>query len=85
MQLMSQSRMKSVDMEIFKMPISKLAKSAAYPYGLTDQKIDRLKDAGITTVGQLANAPDEQLLHIESVGEMTLDRFRSVVGQAIWM
>ena len=75
----------SVDMEIFKMPISKLAKSPSYPYGLTDQKIDRLKDAGITTVGQLANAPDEQLLHIESVGEMTLDRFRSVVGQAIWM
>lgn len=75
----------SGDMEILRMPIEKLAKSTCYPYGLTNQKIDRLKEAKIDTVGQLANASDEDLLHIESVGEMTLDRFRSVVGQAIWM
>jgi hypothetical protein len=73
------------DMEILGMPVDILAKSPSYPYGLTEQKIGRLKDAGIETVGALATASDNKLLAIEGVGEVFLDRFRSVVGQAIWM
>lgn len=73
------------DMAILGMGVEILAKSRSYPYGLTEQKILRLKEAGITTVGQLATASDEQLRDIDGVGDVFVDRFRSVVGQAIWM
>jgi hypothetical protein len=73
------------ELEILSKPIDILKKSPAYPYGLTDLKIERLKEADITTVRGLADASDEQLLSIESVGEVFVDRFRSVTAQAIWM
>ena len=75
----------SDEMEILSMPIEILAKSKSYPYGLTPQKITILKEAGYTTVGDLATAPADDLLQLEKVGHVFLDRFRSVVGQAIWM
>lgn len=75
----------SGELAIFGKPIDTLRKSAAYPYGLTDLKIQRLQHAGIRTVRDLATASDEQLLNIESVGQGFLQRFRSVVAQAIWM
>ena len=75
----------TTELAIFGMPIKTLRKSPAYPYGLTDLKIERLADAGIKTVRDLANASDEQLLAIESVGQGFLQRFRNVVAQSIWM
>lgn len=75
----------SGEMEILSMPVGILAKSPSYPYGLTNNKIRRLREANILTVGALANASDIDLLAIDGVGDVFLDRFRSVVGQAIWM
>ncbi len=65
--------------------VDALAKSKAYPYGLTGDKITRLQAAGINTVLQLANAPDTRLLRIDTVGQATVKRMRNVVQQAIWM
>lgn len=62
-----------------------LAKSKAYPYGLTEDKIERLKSNGIDTVLQLAQASDARLLSIDMVGPATIKRMRDVTMQAIWM
>lgn len=62
-----------------------LAKSRAYPYGLTDDKITRLKDVGITTIRALAEATDADLQRIEMVGPAAIKRMRDVMQQAIWM
>lgn len=62
-----------------------LAKSKAYPYGLTEDKIARLKAEGISTVQELAETPDARLLEIDTVGPATVKRMRDVTLQAIWM
>jgi hypothetical protein len=66
-------------------PVSVLGKSAAYPYGLTPNLIERLTEAGIATVGEVANTTDERLDRIDYVGEAKIKRIRDVVYQAIWM
>lgn len=73
------------DLAIFAEDVGVLKKSNAYPYGLTDQKIQLLSDAGYTTVGALVDAPDSDLDAIHGIGEATLLRIRNVLGQAIWM
>ena len=73
------------DPAILKEPVDKLAKSAAYPYGLTERQIRVLIEAGIEKVGDLASASDEQLLGLAYVGQRMLKRFRNVVEQAIWI
>jgi hypothetical protein len=70
---------------VFSLPIEKLAKSQAYPYGLTDSKIETLRAANIKTVGELASASDAQLDALYMVGSAAVERFRNVVGQAVWM
>jgi len=72
-------------LSILDRPVSDLAKSAAYPYGLTQDMINRLRDAEIETVGQLAAAEDETLDAIEYFGVAKIRRIRAVVQQAIWM
>ncbi|MER9546644.1 hypothetical protein NKI72_32250 [Mesorhizobium sp. M0437] len=66
-------------------PIQVLAKSPAYPYGLTPHKISLLVEANFLTVGQLAAATDYDLRQIHSVGKATVRRMRDVVFQAVWM
>ncbi|NUU44379.1 hypothetical protein [Tardiphaga robiniae] len=66
-------------------PVSDLAKSPAYPYGLTADMITRLREAKIETVGQLAAADDATLDAIEYFGAAKIKRIRAVVQQAIWM
>jgi hypothetical protein len=70
---------------ILEKSVDVLAKSKAYPYGLTEDKIARLKAAGIKTVQELANTTDNQLYAIDMVGEVTIKRMRNVTLQAIWM
>lgn len=65
--------------------IEVLAKSKAYPYGLTPDKISRLRAAGITTVQELINTSDADLRAIDWVGDATIKRMRDVTLQAIWM
>lgn len=66
-------------------PIKVLGRSSAYPYGLTDPIIQRLTEAGMTTVGKLANATDKELDEIDYIGEAKIKVIRDVVFQAIWM
>ncbi|RZL12727.1 MAG: helix-hairpin-helix domain-containing protein [Pedobacter sp.] len=65
--------------------VTVLAKSAAYPYGLTADKISRLKSSGIETIQTLAETNDAQLQQIEGVGPAAIKRMRDVLQQAIWM
>lgn len=65
--------------------IEKLKKSNVFPYGLTDDKITRLKSNGYKTVGELASCPEESLKLIERIGDRTVDRIKNVIDQAIWM
>jgi hypothetical protein len=73
------------NLTILDKPIEVLGQSRAYPYGLTDNKIAKLREEGIATIGQLAIASNAQLLAIETIGVRSVERIRSVVNQAIWM
>ena len=73
------------DLRIFDLEIEKLQKSHIYPYGLTENKVGKLREAGLTTIGQLAEASDNELLRIDTIGEKSLQRIRDVIYQAVWM
>ncbi len=70
---------------ILEKPITVLGRSPAYPYGLTDNIIQRLSAAGMNTVGRLANASDAELDRVDYIGEAKIKVIRDVVYQAIWM
>lgn len=70
---------------ILELDIEKLKKSNVFPYGLTDDKIQRLKANGYQTVGQLAESTEMQLKEIYKIGDRTIERIKNVVDQAIWM
>jgi hypothetical protein len=65
--------------------ISVLKRSTAYPYGLTDLMIERLRNTGFTTVWDVARADDCDLRKIQGIGEKAVKRIRSTIEQAIWM
>lgn len=67
------------------MDIIKLKKSPTFPYGLTEDKINKLKGENINTIGELAACSKERLQEIYSIGDIMADRIRNVVEQAIWM
>lgn len=73
------------DLRVFSLPINTLKKSEAYPYGLTEAKISELTAAGYTTIGEIADASDQDLRNVDGIGSRWLERIRSVVGQAVWM
>ena len=73
------------DLRILDLEIEKLEKSDTYPYGLTKNKLERLREAGYATIGQLADASAADLLRIDTIGLKSLGRIRDVVYQAIWM
>lgn len=70
---------------ILEKPVDVLVKSSAYPYGLTKSRVERLLNAGIKTVGDLARKSDAELDGISYTGDVTIKRIREVVSQAIWM
>jgi len=73
------------DLDIFSSPIEALAKSLAYPYGLTPRRIEVLKEAGYHSVGQLAEASDDELRQLPLIADATLTKIRAVIAQAVWM
>lgn len=73
------------ELGILGMSIEHLRRSNAYPYGLTQSKIEILTAAGYTTIGALADASRADLMRLETVGEVTADRIKIVAQQAIWM
>lgn len=75
----------SSNLGILDKDISVLAKSKAYPYGLTPHRMRKLEQGNFSTVGDIAEAKDEELLKLEDIGDIWLNRIKSVVGQAIWM
>ncbi|MEG0962587.1 MAG: hypothetical protein RSF88_06975 [Lachnospiraceae bacterium] len=70
---------------ILKLDIETLKKSNIFPYGLTEDKIQRLREHGYGKVGELAEATEEQLMEIYRIGDKTTQRIKNVVDQAIWM
>lgn len=79
------STLPETELAIFSSPIDVLRKSNAYPYGLSEHKIQLLLDAGYETVGSLVDASDSQIHEVPGIGPATLLRIRNVLGQAIWM
>jgi hypothetical protein len=73
------------DLTVFSLDVTKLEKSNAYPYGLTEDKIQRLKDSGFLTIGSVAQATDDELDRIPLIGDIWVRRIRDVVNQSIWM
>jgi len=73
------------ELAILAEPISSLRRSNAYPYGLTENKLELLQAAGFETIADLADADDETILAVPTIGRVHLQRVRNVVGQAIWM
>lgn len=73
------------ELKILNQDIDALRKSNAYPYGLTEDKIRRLRSAKIQTVDELATATDDTLHQIFGIGKVTVQRMRDVIHQAIWM
>jgi hypothetical protein len=73
------------DLAILDEDIDILKRSDAYPYGLTDNKIKHLKDAGFLKIRDLAVALDSELLEAKSVGPHAVKTIRSTVAQAVWM
>ncbi|MBR3771558.1 MAG: ATP-binding protein [Clostridium sp.] len=71
--------------EMLSLEISKLKKSKAVPYGLSNQKIELLESNEILTIGDLAEYTKDQLMELPSIGEVMAERIRNVVEQAIWM
>lgn len=74
-----------VELDLLDADIETLKKSRAYPYGLTDYRVDQLKAAGLNTISDLATASNETLLEVDSIGEAMVARIRAVVNQAVWM
>lgn len=72
-------------MSVLAKPVRSLMRSNAYPYGLTEDKVERLEGAGIGSVLDVASAGDGTLLSIPMIGPKHLKRIRDVVFQAIWM
>ena len=70
---------------ILELDIETLRKSNIFPYGLTEDKIQRLREHGYGKVGELAEATEEQLMEIYRIGDKTTQRIKNVVDQAIWM
>jgi len=65
--------------------IGTLGKSSAYPYGLGDPVIARLRGAGIHKVGDIAKKTDAELDGIDYIGDVRVKQIRDVFFQAIWM
>lgn len=78
---------KDKELGVLSLEIDKLKKSKVYPYGLTDDKISRLKNSefALNTIGELADANEEQLRTIVGIGDSWSHRIHNVVAQAIWM
>lgn len=75
----------SRSLAVLGLPIEVLKKSNAYPYGLTELKVQVLRQAGILSVEDLARAPDSAIRSLDGVGEKMFQRIKNTVAQAIWM
>jgi DNA integrity scanning protein DisA with diadenylate cyclase activity len=60
-------------------------KGNKYIYGLTDDKLLKLKQAGFLKIEDLAMASDDAIRAIDGVGVAWFKRIRDVVTQAVWM
>ncbi|WP_213780779.1 hypothetical protein [Caballeronia sp. dw_276] len=70
---------------ILEREVDVLGKSPAYPYGLGPNVVERLRGAGIQTVGELVTKSDDELDKIDYIGDVRIQQIRDVLYQAIWM
>lgn len=71
--------------EIFNDSIETLKKSPAYPYGLSDKIVERLRADGILTVRDLYDAQEDRLDQIHYIGEVRVRQLKNAVAQAVWL
>ncbi len=71
--------------EILNDPVDSLRKSTAYPYGLSERMLEKLHEAGIHSIRDLYEAPEERLDQISYVGEYRVRQLKNAVAQAIWL
>ncbi len=79
------SLLENRDLGILDSPVSAIAKSPAYPYGLTPKRLEVLESAGYKTIGDVVDASDAELTALPWIKEATLPKIRAVLAQAIWM
>jgi hypothetical protein len=72
-------------LDILLLPVSKLQKSDALPYGLTQLMINALSSSGYNTIQDVVKLSHEQLCEIPQIWESKAKRIRNAVEQAIWM
>ncbi len=73
------------ELGVLNQPIEVLKKSNAYPYGLTEAKIEKLREGGFDTVEKIFNASEDDILNIDTLGQGWYLRIQNILGQAIWM
>ena len=71
--------------EILNDPVETLRKSPAYPYGISDRMVEKLREAHIVTVRDLYGASESELDAIDYVGEYRVRQLKNAVAQAIWL
>ena len=71
--------------EILSDGLDTIRKSDAYPYGLSDRMIEKLRESGINVIRDLYEASEDQLDAIPYVGEYRVKQLKNIVAQAIWL
>jgi hypothetical protein len=72
-------------LDVLRLPVSKLLKGNALPYGLTTLMTQALITSGYPTIQDVVKLSHEQLCQIDQIGESKAKRIRNAVEQAIWM
>lgn len=74
-----------IELDILSLPVERLAKSAAIPYGLTDLMIKSLRAGGYGTVQDVVKVSVEELQKLDGIWTAKAKKIRNAVEQAIWM
>jgi hypothetical protein len=72
-------------LDVLLLPVEKLQKSDALPYGLTLLMINALINSGYKTIQDVVKLTHAELCEIPLIWEVKAKRIRNAVEQAIWM
>lgn len=76
---------REVELDILSLPVDRLKKSPAIPYGLTDLVVNALEKGGYKTVQDVVKVSIATLKTLELIGDAKALKIRHAVEQAIWM
>ena len=74
-----------VSLDILSLPVSKLEKSTALPYGLTKLMIDSLVGSGHETIQDVVKLTLKDLMELPGIAGQKAKKIRNAVEQAVWM